>query len=112
MQIENGNVVVIRDGDYVVACYYRKFYKSVSELADEVINYLNTKKPKNPNFSFMQINEKKFLPLEMGCDFYNEFDFFVKIFNNPMVICPKCGNLLFVYPDSPNSYCHNCKFTS
>ncbi len=108
-ELKEGNVVVIRNGDYVEAIYYREFYEDVSDLADEVINYLNDKRFAEPNFSFMQVVGERLSPCDKNGEFYNEFPFFARIFNCPVAVCESCQGLNFVYPDSTKTYCHSCK---
>lgn len=109
IEMKDGNVVVIRDGDFVEAIYYREFYNDISELVDQVIEYLNAKKFDEPNLSYMQVVDGNFVVLENDNDFFNEFENFARIFNFATPTCDNCGHLTFIYLDKTKKYCHHCK---
>ena len=109
MVVENGEVVVIRDGDYVEAVFYRKCYDDLSGVIDEVLQYLNEKKFENPNLSYMEIRDGRFVQMESENPIYEEFEEFARIFNHRDYCCATCGALNFVYLDRVDIYCPVCK---
>lgn len=109
IEIIDGDVVVIRDGDLVEAVYYRQFYESISELVDQVIEYLNGKKFAEPNISFMQFIDCKLETIKTDSLFYAEFDEFARIFNFENFVCKDCNSLNFIFLDSNKMYCPKCR---
>ena len=109
MVVENGEVVVIRDGDYVEAVFYRKCYDDLSAVVDEVIQYLNEKKFENPNLSYMTISEERFTQISRENPCYEEFEEFGRIFNHRDYCCEICGALNFIYLEKEQVYCPACK---
>ncbi len=109
MQIENGEVIVIRDGDYVEAVFYRKCYDDLSAVVDEVLMYLNEKKFENPNMSYMEIDGGNLKQINIDVPFYEEYEEFARIFNHRNYKCETCTSLNFIYLDKQDTYCPKCK---
>lgn len=108
-EIIDGEVVVIRDGDFVEAVFYRQFYCSIFEFAEEVKQYLSVKSFEQPNLSYMIMQEGRLKAIEKKTDFFDEFEEFIKLFNNKSSAKCDCGSLNFVYLNSPQTFCPNCK---
>ncbi|MEG2116735.1 MAG: hypothetical protein RRZ69_03555 [Clostridia bacterium] len=109
IEIIDGDVVVVRDGEFVEAVYYRQFYDDISQLVDQVIEYLNDKKFKEPNLSFMKFVDTRLVPIEKGCEFFDEFVQFARIFNFENCVCDVCGHLQFIFLDTTKTFCPTCK---
>lgn len=109
MNVKDGEVVVIRNGDVVRSIFYREYYSSIEEFIEEIEMYLSVNNFENPNLSFMEIVDSKFTILPQN-GFYREFVKVKKHFNiDSSLSCKFCGTLNFLYLKDSTTYCPNCK---
>lgn len=111
MTIENGNVIVIRDGETVRGVLYRKYYEETDALVLDIQNFINDKSIENPNISVMKINDARFEILEEEDeDFRLEFfEILSKLGFKGYCMCEHCDKPLFVWLNEEKSYCHGCR---
>ncbi len=111
MTIENGNVVVFRDGETVRGVLYRKFYDEIDDLITDIKNFITDKELKEPNISLMKIEDSRFAILEESDeDFRLEFfEILSKLDFKGYCMCEHCDKPLFVWLNAEKSYCHGCK---
>ncbi len=112
MTIENGNVVVIRDGDTVRGVLYRKFYNELDTLAGDIKNFIAEKELVEPNISLMEIVDSRFSILtEENENFRLEFfEILSKLGFEGYCMCQYCDKPLFVWLQGEyRAYCHGCR---
>lgn len=110
MDIENGNVVVIRDGDTVRGVFYRKFYADVEDMADDITNFVEDKQLESANISVMEIQDGKFCRVEEENFRLEFFPLLKELGFSGYAMCEQCDMPLFVWLDGRNkAYCHGCK---
>ncbi|MFI3164447.1 MAG: hypothetical protein R3Y65_08435 [Bacillota bacterium] len=112
MTIENGNVVVIRDGDTVRSVLYRKFYEDLDSLVADIKNFISEKELAEPNISLMEIVDSRFTILsDENEDFRLEFfEILSKLKFEGYCMCEHCDKPLFVWLGGDyRAYCHGCR---
>ncbi len=112
MTIENGNVVVIRDGETVRGILYRKFYECTEDFAKDIQTFVDEKELEEPNISLMKVEDSRFQILgEEDEDFRLEFfEILSKIGFEGYCMCEYCDKPLFVWLKGEyHGYCHGCR---
>ncbi len=110
MTIENGNVLVFRDGEMVRGVLYRKYYAAAADMAEDAKNFIQDRELAEPNISFMQIVDSKFTKVDDE-DFRLEFfELLSKMGFAGYAMCEKCDSPMFVWLKGEyKAYCPYCK---
>ena len=108
MEVPNGNVVVIRDGDFVQCIFYRKFYRSAHTFFNEIRYYLEEHRFEDTNIGYMKIVGNKFVP-PTDKRFIAEFKKLLDEFEIPSPPYCDCETPVFAYLYDTKTYCPKCK---
>ena len=109
MEVIDGDVVVVRDGDFVEFVIYRHLFKSSKKFFEEVKYLLEERKLENPNLCYMRIENNKFTPVKEGT-FHAEYPKILKYFKlDSTPYCEKCASCVFAYFYDEKTYCPKCK---
>lgn len=107
-EVPNGNVVVIRDGDYVQCIFYRKFYSSAKSFFAEIRYYLEEHRFEDTNIGYMKVKDNRFVP-PTDSRFIAEFKHLLEEFELPSNPYCECGTPVFAYLYDTKTYCPNCR---
>lgn len=108
IEVQNGNVVVIRDGDYVQCIFYRKYYSSAETFFAEIRYYLEEHRFDDTNIGYMKIEDNRFVP-PTDKRFIAEFASLLAEFDIPSNPYCECGTPVFAYLYDTKTYCPRCR---